>query len=333
MIIIKVAEALNVGLFASEIESVIRIKRRDDKDVRPGPVIATFTRVILRDSIITKKPGLHEVEGMSQVFINADERLQVRRAKAMLRKAAYLTRQEGCEVQMRHDRIMIDNNLYTVETVYTLPKKYMVSTPSVSGAEGGMEIPTSLHEDQPKETSVPKMDRNIKFEIKPGENMRLSKKGLLFSGPSAFISNLSRYPVRFEDRDYTSNEQGYQWTKATRHEEEEIAKEIMQCTEGLDILYAGANITTSPEWNKNAPLLLATLFHAKILRHPELLQRLISTSPHHLIEASTSKKWGGGAPISSEIYDTDKPLPGENKFGDIATNYRDKKLAELFPED
>ena len=329
--IIKVAEAVRVGLFANEIESVTRIKRRDDSDVRPGPVVATFSRVILRDSIITKKAGLRDAEGMSNIFVNADEPLQVRRAKAMLRKAAYMARGEGCEVEMRHDRIRIDNDMYTVENVYSLPKKYL-ATASVDGALGGQDIPTSSNSEMEEDAGKPKMVRNLEFTIKPGENMRLSKKGILFSGPTAFVSNLSRYPIRFEDRDYNSNEQGFQWTKATRHDEPEIAEEIMKCKEPFDILYAGADITTSPEWNRNSPLLLATLFHIKMERHPELLQRLISTSPHRLIEASSSKRWGGGAPISSGVYDTDKPLPGSNVFGEIATNYRDKKIVELFPD-
>ena len=242
-----------------------------------------------------------------------------------------MARGDGCEVEMRHDRIRIDNDLYTVDTVYTLPKKYLVSSSSTRGAEGGQDKGTVTNMEN--ETSKPTFDHHAKFVIKPGENMRLSIKGLLFSGPSAFISNLSRYPIRFEDKDYTSNEQGYQWTKATRHNEEEIAAEIKRCTEAFDILYAGSEITTTAEWNKNAPLLIATLFHLKMLQHPALLQRLIATSPHRLIEASTSKRWGGGAPIHSDIYDSDKPLPGSNVFGDIATNYRDKKISELFPDE
>ena len=331
--IIKIAEAINVSLFASEIEMVTRIKRRDDNDPRPGPVIATFTWVVLRDAIITKKSALQNMEGFAQVYVNADEPLQVRRSKAILRKAAYIARNEGCEVEMRYDRIRINNDLYTVETAYTLPKKYLVSNESARGAEGGHDPPNIPVTDMDAEPTAPKMDRHAKFVIKPGENMRLSKKGLLFSGPSAFISNLSYYPIRFEERDYNSNEQVYQWTKANRHDQPEIAAEIKRCTEAFDILYAGAEIVTTSEWNKNAPLLLATLFHLKMERHPELLQRLISTSPHRLIEASTSKKWGGGAPISSDVYDSDKPLPGSNGMGDIATNYRDKKISELFPDE
>ena len=51
---------------------------------------------------------IREVEGLSQVFVSADGSLQVRRAKALLRKAAYIAKGEGCEVEMSHDRIMIN---------------------------------------------------------------------------------------------------------------------------------------------------------------------------------------------------------------------------------
>ena len=53
-----------------------------------------------------------------------------------------------------------------------------------------------------------------------------------------------------------------------------------------------------------------TLVIIKYEQHPELLDRLITTSPLRLIEASTGKRWGGRAPINSPIYnDLDKPLP------------------------
>ena len=177
------------------------------------------------------------------------------------------------------------------------------------------------------EQTTLKFDQHVKFLILKRENMRLSKKGLLFSGPTAFISNLSYYPIRYEERDYNSNEQGYQWTKATRHEQHDTAAEIKRCTKAFDILYAGADIETTIEWKKNAPLLLATLFHLKMMIHPELLQRLIATSPHKLIEASTSKKWGGGVPQSHRKYTTQtSPYQAQTYSGTSLLTTETKKL-------
>ena len=132
----------------------------------------------------------------------------------------------------------------------------------------------------------------------------------------------------FDDNPYDSNEQAYQWKKVTDHDLQQIAAEIMRCTESFEVLYAGNGITTTPEWKAYAPRLLAILIILKYDQHPELLERLISTYPLPLIEAITSQCWGGGAPISSPIYVSDDPLSGKNVFGNIVTNYRDRKIKE-----
>ena len=97
--IIKVAEALNVALFASEIEEVLRMRRRDENDPRSGPVIATFARVVLRDAIISKKLRLREVEGMSQVYVNADNLYRFEEQRHYYERL--LTWQEGMAVKSK----------------------------------------------------------------------------------------------------------------------------------------------------------------------------------------------------------------------------------------
>ena len=86
------------------------------------------------------------------------------------------------------------------------------------------------------------------------------------------------------------------------------------------------HIITTEEWKAAAPEFLWRLFDLKMKQHPELLERLIDTAPLRLIEASTSERWGGG-PFESTLYDTGK-FEGHNKFGDLATWYRDEKIRE-----
>ena len=327
--IIQLAERLSVTVFPAEIEEVLRMSRRDPNDSRPGPVLVTFARVVLRDAIISKKRRLLDIPGLSTVFINADEPLHIRRAKAILRKAAYIAHNRGDDVEARHDRIRINNDYYDTESVHTLPDKYTETTRGAA-APATDTVPKkddNNMEDMITEAIKPRATISTSIlptlVILPGENMRISRKGLLFSGPNAFPSNLAKNPIVFDDKPYDSNEQAYQWKKATDHDLEQIAAEIMRCTESFEVLYAGNGITTTPEWKAYAPRLLAILVILKYDQHPELLERLISTYPLPLIEASTSQRWGGGAPLSSPIYDSDEPLPGDNGFGKIVTNYRD----------
>ena len=181
--IIQLAKGPGVVLFATEIEAVVRLNWRDEKDVRPGPVIATFSRIFHRDSIITKKRALRNIPALSQVFINADEMLQVRRAKAILRRAAFIAPGDREELEARHDRIRINNDIYTVDNVNNLPQQHTVSI-SGEGAVGGE---TRLQKDNNLMQTEPiakPSKRPQKFAIRRGEGMRISKHGLLFSGPS-----------------------------------------------------------------------------------------------------------------------------------------------------
>ena len=299
--IIQLAERLGVSVFPAEIEDILRMRRRDENDPRPGPVLVTFTRVVIRDAIISKKRRLLDVPGLSKVFINADEPLHVRRAKAILRKAAYLARTQGEDVEAKHDRIRINNDHYDIENVHTLPKKYIEMKPAPTFAASSSIPKTDKNVDviQPQANLPRTITVTTTFVVLPGENMRITNRGLLFSGPSAFPSNLSKYTIVFEDNPYNSNEQAYQWKKATDHDHHDIAIEIMRCTESFDVMYAASGITTTPEWKAYAPRFLAILVILKYDQHPELLERLITTSPMLLIEASTSKRWGGGEHLSA----------------------------------
>ena len=58
-------------------------------------------------------------------------------------------------------------------------------------------------------------------------------------------------------------------------------------------------------------------------QNPELRLRLISTYPLPLVKGSTSMKWRGSVPFDSIFYDTAE-YPGANKFGKLATKYRDR---------
>ena len=64
-------------------------------------------RAVLRDNILKSKWALMEDPDMSGIFINADETKEVRIAKSILRKTAYNAKQDGIEVEYRHNKVKI----------------------------------------------------------------------------------------------------------------------------------------------------------------------------------------------------------------------------------
>ena len=83
--LIRIATEIGAILFKTDIDSIIRLNRRDKSNMTPGPAVVCFGRISIRDNILKKKINLRYMDGMSEVYINPDEPVQVRRAKAILR--------------------------------------------------------------------------------------------------------------------------------------------------------------------------------------------------------------------------------------------------------
>ena len=286
--VIDIAAKIKVTVYSNEIEQVFRMNRRDESDKRPGPVLVTLTRVVLRDTILKKKGDLSDVNGCERIFINADEPLEIRKAKSFLRKAAYHARKQGEVVIFKHNQVSINGTIYTTDNFEEIPAKYL--NPDCQQDHETKE--------QPMEASGG-VDTTATKEglIRKGERMKITKKGLCFSGPTAYVSNMAYIPIKFNSEDFVSNEQGYQWNKAVDHEDPELARDIKDTKNSYEVKSAGGLVTASPEWNRNAPHLLEKLFEAKLDQHPEILERLIETYPLELIEASIDTTWGEGGAL------------------------------------
>ena len=162
----------------------------------------------------------------------------------------------------------------------------------------------------------------------PNVNMKLTKAGLTFSGPTAFVSNLSLCDFVFKGQPYSSSEQGLQHLNAVHNNAPEIARKILKTTCAKTIKTMSHDIPKSDTWRKLSPGVLLELNEAKYDQNPPLLKKLVETAPHKLVEASIDSFWGGGAHFGADVYEQGI-VPGKNTFGDMATNLRDKKIAEI----
>ena len=98
--ILQIASELGIVAYKSDIDMITRMKRRDDS-TRPMPVLVTFAQQRIRSAILRNKFRLADIERFSKVFINLDEPIEIRRAKAVFRRIGYKARQDGCFVQIR----------------------------------------------------------------------------------------------------------------------------------------------------------------------------------------------------------------------------------------
>ena len=164
--------------------------------------------------------------------------------------------------------------------------------------------------------------------FKPNEKIRVTKSGIVFSGPSA-SSDIYRRQVTYKNKGYDKNEHAIQCTKAEVHNKPALSEELKKISGSFEVKqHANENITATAKWNAEAPNLIEEIFENKFEQNPELRLRLISTYPLPLVEGSTRMKWRGGVPFDSILYDTAK-IPGPTNFGKSTTKYRNKKYHEL----
>ena len=162
----------------------------------------------------------------------------------------------------------------------------------------------------------------------PKIKIRLTKSGLVFSGPTAFISNMATSPFVYENVDYVSVEQSHQTTKAVISVDMQAAFDIMKEPKAFEIHKRGKRIVTNEAWNRVCCPKLRDQVIAKYNQNPGLKAMLIATYPIPLVEGSTDPRWGGGAPFDSPLYDSQQTT-GRNEFGIMATGIRDDFKREL----
>ena len=289
--IIEMASEIGAIIYMTDIANIFRMKRRDEENRTPGPVLVTFNRVSIRDNILKKKVNLRHVQGMANVYVNPDEPMEIRRAKAILRKVAITARQHGELTEKRHDRVTIGKITYSLDELHKIPSKYLAEQQRETGRpsiddQGAASMEVNETEDigeqdgnNEKRERYATAKRRLKSAktagttgpIIQGERMRITPAGLLFSGPTAYPSNLYKAPVTYEDKDFTLNEQAYQDKKAKNHDKDELAETLLDLTDTWEIKYEGGSIVVTEEWNRNAPDLLWELFDNKMIQNPDLL--------------------------------------------------------------
>ena len=327
--LLRITTEIGAIVYRADIDPIYRIKCRDTTNTTPGPVFVKFNRTPVRDSILKNKFNLRKLKNMQTVYINADEPVHIRRTKAVYRRVTVKALTAGESVELRHNYIKIGMTMYNLDELHKIPERFLPEKEGVlqqqmetSGAVGG--DPQDIPEIEVGATPKPPINPGL---IRKGENMRIVDAGLLFSGPTAYPSNMHKAPITYADKDYNSNEQVYQCTKAEVHKHFDLAKSLKETSNVYAIKADSSEIVTTAEWKAAAPEFLWRLFDLKMKQHPELLERLIETAPLKLIEASTSDQWGGGAPFESRLYDTGE-FTGKNEFGEMATRYRGQKIKE-----
>ena len=310
--VVQLCAALEIIAYPADIEDVVPMRRRDGSD-KPLPILVTFAQLHIRSAILRRKYKLANLTKFSSVFINPDEPVETRRAKAVFRRVGYQARKDGKSVLIRDDWIKINETQYRISDIDQIPDKYKcdLTSPTVSVRA----------RDEPGNDSNTDQARPKKVKIK------LTPAGLCFSGPSAYLSHMHRCSFTYRKNPYSSVEQGLHHQHAEIEGDTEIAA-AMNIHNPYDFKDIVSKLPKSDKWAAMAPGIAWELNDAKFSQNPELKTKLLATAPDKLIEASLDTKWGGACPFGSDIYEQGQ-VPGRNLCGEQLTKYRDDAITEM----
>ena len=320
--VLDVCQAVELIVFASDIDDITRLGRPEPGSKREVPVRVTFHLSYMRDKLLRVKKDLITLPRFANLFINPDEPHEVRRNKGIFRRIAAKAREDGQNVVYRGDWIKIGDSTYSASEIKNIPAKYQPDS-----YPGKLDRPVAMGPAGPTREVTMDVENETGFIYGPDVNMKLTKAGLTFSGPTAFVSNMHPCEFTYNDQPYTSTEQGIQHLNAVHHDMPDIARKILDTSCAKKIKIMSHDIPKSESWPKIAPGKLWDLNMAKYDQNPPLLKKLIETAPHKLVEATLDSHWGGGAPMGDDVYEQGI-VPGKNTFGDIATTLRDQKIAQ-----
>lgn len=142
------------------------------------------------------------------------------------------------------------------------------------------------------------------------------------------------YPSKFKFRniEYNTAEQYMMFHKAVLFKDMEIAEKILHTTSPREQKSLGRRVRhfNQQHWEQVARKIVYDGNRAKFLQNPDLLKKLIITSPKILVEASsTDAIWGIGLDEDSAIKLDPSQWPGKNWLGLTLTEVRDDIIKDI----
>ena len=282
--VIAIGESIGIVLYKEEVCDAVRLISRVPTSAKPPPVLVTFERPFLRDNFLRRKIDLPKTEKFADLYINADEPTDVRRRKGLFRRIANAAREDGKLVIMRNDWISIGDDVFGPNDIGKIPMEYMPKDYQASS----LPVPPSVNTQVDKNPSSTNQGKPTSPTVP--EKICLTKAGLIFSGETAYLSNMSRADFVYDGTPYSSSEQGFHHLGAAHHLDFDLAERILKEHNTTRIKAMSHEYPRSLEWERIGPHKMYDLNREKFKQNPHLRARLIATAPHRLIEASVDQR-------------------------------------------
>ena len=178
-------------------------------------------------------------------------------------------------------------------------------------------IPDNLLDEFPKGTPI----ETIISRLPP---ITTKKKVLLFRGPKDPLSAFYPHPLRYNDMNFSSAEQAYQFLKMLHHKIPQYMRDrLLKCRNAYDVKLTAAKLVpvSSSTWNDVKFTIMKDICYAKLKQCKRFRESLLNTNDTYLLHnTETDNVWGCGM-----------NLQGQNMMGMILMEVR--KEAALYEKD
>ena len=285
--VICAIKELGISIFDNDINLAYRIGTFKGKNAWPRPIRVELVSAHARDVIWANRYRLDDSLTHYNVRVSRDEPKPVRKARALMRKAAKKARAHGKTVYQHQDHTLIDGCKYDLEKAHVQEERSSYANVLKQGHK--ME--------NPKKDQV----TQLQGSNRPAEEK--TKIGLAFFTVESKRSCFDPAKVTYNEVEYKTPEHAYQCTRALTSAKMELYHIIKEAPRPRKAKEHGDNIPYNPKWERIKPDMMYDIQLAKHEQHPDLGDELCE-SEGIFMEASRDRYWDTGVTILDPTLDT-----------------------------
>lgn len=265
--VIDMAHAMGVANMAlPDIISAYRIGKINQANARTRPrtVLLTFVNERARNAFFFARSSLKGNNYYRGVYVNDDVSPTTRKQRDDYRAVAALARQDGVDVRVHSDGLILAGKKYLLSEPQTLPERYTIN--KAKSYEHGGEI--------------------------------------YFASEASFLSNFSPSPIVEDDITYLTAEHMYQAYKCRQAAAHDKVSQILIAPSPLEAKRIADSVGETPEWRQARDAVMEKVILEKFRQNPKLAQQLLDTGNLPLNEATHNDHFGIGVTLlAREIKD------------------------------
>jgi hypothetical protein len=145
-----------------------------------------------------------------------------------------------------------------------------------------------------------------------------------FSGRYSVLSNLHPCQIMDGEQKFNSNEQYFQFRKCQEAGRDDIAAQVLLCSQPEDAMAVGKQVRMPNDWtNGTGKNIMKEGLRAKF-SDPKLRKKLVGTGKLAIVEGTRHTLWGVGLPFTSPHLLNQHAWQGDNLMGQLLQEVREE---------